>query len=146
LFVVALGLAALTACSSGATRPRSAAGYLAIAAPANHDLDTAFDALDHRDRDGLAASQADLRTAVTTERAFDRSLLALDLPGDLKRTANDLAKVNEARARLTEQAAASATLPQLRAYEPKLSAANDAVEQQVRKIRKQLGLPPPDTS
>jgi hypothetical protein len=58
----------------------------------------------------------------------------------------DLYRVNQARARLATTAAASASLRQLRAYEPALDAADRPVEQAVRTIRRQLGLPPPPTS
>ena len=50
---------------------------------------------------------------------------------------------NEARARLTTAAAASTSLSQLHRYEPRLTAANQPVEEAVRVIRSQLGLPPP---
>jgi hypothetical protein len=55
-------------------------------------------------------------------------------------------RVNQARAQLTIMAAGSASLPQLRAYERRLTAVNEPVEAAVRLIRRQLGLPPPDTS
>lgn len=53
---------------------------------------------------------------------------------------------NQARARLTDSAAASASLRQLRAYLGGLDAANGPVEDAIRVIRSQLGLPPPETS
>ena len=57
-----------------------------------------------------------------------------------------LVTANEARARLTTAAAASTSLSQLHRYEPRLTAANQPVEEAVRVIRSQLGLPPPETS
>ena len=57
-----------------------------------------------------------------------------------------LVTTNEARARLTTAAAASTSLSQLHRYEPRLTAANQPVEEAVRVIRSQLGLPPPETS
>jgi len=47
---------------------------------------------------------------------------------------------------LTSAAALSASLGALHSYEPVLDAANAPVERSVRTIRRQLGLPPPDTS
>jgi hypothetical protein len=42
--------------------------------------------------------------------------------------------------------ATATSLHQLRGYQPRLDAANEPVEAAVRVIRRQLGLPPPDTS
>jgi hypothetical protein len=53
---------------------------------------------------------------------------------------------NESRARLSDRAAASASLAALHRYLPLLTAANAPVEDAVRVIRAELGLPPPQTS
>jgi hypothetical protein len=120
--------------------------YLAIALPANQRLEHDFDGLEGPDRNNLAAAKADLRDAATTERLFDWHLLALPLPPPTKTVARQLVNVNQARARLTVAAAASTSLRQLRGYERRLTAANAPVEEAVRVIRSQLGLPPPATS
>jgi hypothetical protein len=130
---------------SPAQRKMAARSYLAIALPANRRLETDFDGLkDHRG--DLAAAQADLRDAAATEREFDRRLLALKLPPATEAVARRLVTVNEARARLATAAAASTSLSQLHRYQPRLTAANGPVEDAVRVIRRQLGLPPPETS
>ena len=130
---------------SPAQRKAAAHSYLAIALPANRRLDTDFDGLkDHRG--DLAAARADLRDAAATEREFDRRLLALKLPPATEAVARQLVTVNEARARLATAAAASTSLSQLHRYQPRLTAANEPVEDFVRVIRRQLGLPPPETS
>ena len=130
---------------SPAQRKMAARSYLAIALPANRRLETDFDGLgDHRGN--LAAAKADLRDAAATERQFDRRLLALKLPPATETVARRLVTANEARARLTTAAAASTSLGQLHRYEPRLTAANKPVEEAVRVIRSQLGLPPPETS
>jgi hypothetical protein len=130
---------------SPAQRKAAARSYLAIALPANRRLETDFDGLkDHRG--DLAAATADLRDAAATERQFDRQLLALKLPAATETVAHQLVTTNEARARLTTAAAASTSLSQLHRYEPRLTAANRPVEDAVRVIRSQLGLPPPETS
>ena len=126
-------------------RKMAARSYLAIALPANRRLETDFDGLDDH-RSDLAAAQADLRDAAATERRFDRRLLALELPAATETVARLLVTTNEARARLTTAAAASTSLSQLHRYEPRLTAANQPVEEAVRVIRSQLGLPPPETS
>ena len=64
----------------------------------------------------------------------------------IEATARALARVNEARAAVGSKAAASTSLEELRAYDGQLSAANAAVEEHVKALRHQLGLPPPDTS
>ena len=57
-----------------------------------------------------------------------------------------LYRVNQARAQVTAEAAASTSLRQLHAWERRLAAANGPVEQAVKTIRRQLSLPPPATS
>ncbi|HYA52140.1 MAG TPA: hypothetical protein VEG33_13305 [Streptosporangiaceae bacterium] len=130
---------------SPAQRKMAARSYLAIALPANRRLETDFDGL-KEDGGDLAAAQADLRDAAATEREFDRRLLALKLPPATEAVARRLVTVNEARARLATAAAASTSLSQLHGYQPRLTAANKPVEDAVRVIRRQLGLPPPETS
>ena len=124
---------------------KAAHSYLVIAHPANRRLETDFDGLDDH-RGDLPAARADLRDAAATERQFDRRLLALRLPAATETVARLLVTANEARARLTTAAAASTSLSQLHRYEPRLTAANQPVEEAVRVIRSQLGLPPPETS
>jgi hypothetical protein len=134
-----------TSAAEAAQRRGLAARYLEIATVGNRGLD-ALDALAGRDRDDLVAARADLRDAAATERRFDRGLLAIVFPSEIEATARALVAVNESRATLTSEAAASTSLTQLRRYEKQLSAANGHVEEQVRTIRRQLGLPPPETS
>jgi hypothetical protein len=128
------------------SRSSLAAQYLAIATAGNRRLDRDFDPLEKRDRDDLTRAKADLRDAVATEEQFDRSLLRIAFPSETERTARDLYRVNQARARLTTAAAASTSLGALHAYLPRLDAANRPVERAVRTIRRELGLPPPSTS
>ena len=122
------------------------ARYLVIARAGNRRLNADFDPLEKRDRNDLVRAKADLADAAATERLFDRRLLRIIFPSQIKRVARDLYRVNQARARLTSAAAASTSLRQLHAYEPRLDAANQPVEQAVSTIRQQLGLPPPPTS
>jgi hypothetical protein len=123
-----------------------AARYLAIARAGNRRLETDFDGLKGRDRESLAAAQADLLDAAATERLFDRRLLSLTLPPATEAVARRLVSANEARARLAATAATCTSLGQLRQYERRLTAANKPVEEAVRVIRSQLSLPPPDVS
>jgi hypothetical protein len=141
-------------CRSSQPPPaRSAAGglrapavtYLAIAQPANRQLDHEFDGLTDHEGDNLAAAQADLRAAAATERRFDRQLTAITFPPQTEPFTRLLFDVNQARAALTATAAAATSLRQLRGFQPRLDVANQPVEEAVRVIRSQLGLPPPDT-
>jgi hypothetical protein len=127
---------------------QSTAGrYMAIAQPANRELDHEFDGFDDHMKDGdLAAAQADLRVAAVTERRFDRQLIALSFPPRTEPFVRVLYRVNQARAALTSTAAGVTSLRELRDYQRRLDAANEPVEDAVRVIRGQLGLPPPDTS
>jgi hypothetical protein len=124
-----------------------ASKYMAIAKPANRELDHEFDGFDDHMKDGdLAAARADLRAAAVTERRFDRQLIALSFPPRTEPFVRLLYRVNQARAALTSTAAGVASLTELRGYQRRLDAANEPVEDAVRVIRGQLGLPPPDTS
>jgi hypothetical protein len=123
-----------------------AARYLAIAQPANRQLDHDFDGLKDHEGDDLAAAEADLRAAAATEQRFDRQLIAITFAPQTEPIVRLLVNVNQARAGLSTMAAAAMSLPQLRGYQARLDAANEPVEEAVWVIRSQLGLPPPDTS
>ncbi len=132
---------------SGGTHRALAAQYLVIANAGNRRLEHDFDPLEGRDRDNLAVARADLRDAAATERLFDRGLLRIRFPSATERVAQHLFRLNQARAKLTAAVAGQSTsLPTLHAYERILDEANVPVEQAVRTIRRQLGLPSPDTS
>ena len=133
---------------SRSARPgvRWGVGALTIAISGNRRLNADFDPLEDRDRNDLARAKADLRDAAATERLFDGRLLRIVFPTETEQVARVLYRVNQARATLTTAAAASTSLRQLHAYEQRLTAANRPVEQAVRTIRRQLGLPPPPTS
>lgn len=139
-------VAALCAACAGSHPYGPAARYSAIAKIGNEGLEVAFTALDGPDKNNLAAARSDLNGAAATERTFDRSLLAIPLPPAIESTARAVVRVNEARANLTAMAAASESLEQLRAYEARLGASNDAVVHEVRILRSQLGLPPPEAT
>jgi hypothetical protein len=124
----------------------AAARYLAIARAGNHRLEIDFDSLAGRDHRRLSAAEADLRDAAATEHLFDRRLLAITFPAASEPIARILYQVNQSRASLTAAAAASGSLRQLGSFERRLTAANEPVEDAVRVLRSQLGLPPPETS
>lgn len=132
--------------AAGGARPTAAADYLAIATPANHQLDQEVDAYRENAHRNLAAAEAALRAEAATERGFDRRLLAIGFPPQINATARTLVQVNQRRISLTELQAASPTIPVLLSFTSGHLAADAAVEAQVRIIRRELGLPPPETS
>ena len=132
--------------SRSAPAALAAAGYVRIARAGNRRLEIDFDGLAGGDRARLAAAQAGLRDAAATERLSGRRLLALRLRAGVGPIARRLYQVNQARARLTAAAASSVSLRQLRAFEQRLTAASQPVEEAVRVIRDLLGLPPPEGS
>src|SRR5262249_32302870 len=152
LTVAVVGTLTVTPCSSSVTaappnHPESVAQrYLAIARPANDDLEQDFDALHDSDSKNLGQAQAALRRVAQVERTFDRKLLQIRFWPAVERVARRLVRSNEARADLTSLAATSTSLRDLRSWEPGLNGANVPVETGVRTIRHQLGLPPPETS
>jgi hypothetical protein len=135
-----------TAQSGPAATRALAARYLAIARPANRQLEHEFDGLKDNESRNLAAARADLRAAAATERRFDRQLIAVTFPSQTEPIVRLLYSVNQARAALTSTAAGATSLRQLRGYQRRLDAANGPVEDAVQVIRSQLGLPPPSTS
>jgi hypothetical protein len=120
--------------------------YLVIAEAGNRRLEADFGRLEGRDRARLGAASADLADAAATERLFDRRLSAIAFAPVTEKIARLLYRLNQARASRTAVAARSTTLAQLRRRQRRLSEANAAVEEAVRVIRNQLGLPPPSTS
>jgi hypothetical protein len=132
--------------ASPAALRQLAAEYLVIAGPANRRLDHANDAYDDAEHDDLAAARAALRSEAATERWFDAHLAAIRFPAPIAPIAGALIKANDRRIALTRRQASSATLASVRAFDHRHKAADAAVEEAVRIIRKQLGLPPPSTS
>jgi hypothetical protein len=129
-----------------AERRLLATRYLVIAKAGNRRLEADFTGLEGRHARNLAAARADLADAAATEHRFDQQLLAIRFPPPIEAVARLLVYLNESRSQLTRRAATARTLPELRAAERMLRAANVPVEQEVSMIRQQLGLPPPSTS
>jgi hypothetical protein len=123
-----------------------AAAYMALALPANHRLDTEVDGFTDHERDNLAAAEADLRAQAATERSFDRQLLKISFPPQIAAVARALVQANQMRIQLTDRQARSASVAGLLSFASRHKAADAAVEDQVRIIRRDLGLPPPSTS
>lgn len=144
--VVASAGCAAHAKSGGNSKEALAAAYMAVAVPANHRLDKEVDSYNHHARDDLAIARTDLREEAATERWFDRRLLKIAFPPAIAATADALVRVNNKRIALTTEQARAMTISELLAFNARHRAADAAVEIQVRIIRRQLGLPPPDNS
>ncbi len=123
-----------------------AAAYLAIARPANDRLETEVDGFTQHERNDISAARADLRAEAATEHHFDQLLSKIPFPPRIAVTARALIQANERRAALTGQQARSSSVTGLLSFAGRHRAADAAVEAQVRIIRRELGLPPPQTS
>ena len=123
-----------------------AKAYLAIAVPANHRLDVEVDKYEDERHHDLAAAESALRAQAATERQFDRDLAKIGFPPQIAATARALIGVNEIRAGLAEREAKARSISGLLSFDSAHKLANAQVEAQVRVIRAQLGLPPPETS
>ena len=131
---------------SGGGMRTPAAAYLAIARPANHRLETEVDGFTQHERNDISAAQADLRAEAATEHRFDQLLSKIPFPSRIAATTRALIQANERRAALTGQQARSSSASGLLSFAGRHRAADAAVEAQVRIIRRELGLPPPQTS
>jgi hypothetical protein len=128
-----------------AQRRKLARQYLAVAGPANKALDHEVDAFEDARHDDLAKAIAALHGQARVERSFDRKLAAIDFPPPVSTIAHLLVLANQDRIALTLQEAKAASVAGLATFRKRHAAADEAVERQVRLLRKLLGLPPPDT-
>jgi len=120
--------------------------YLAIANPANQQLNNEVNAFTASERNNLAAAQSSLKAEVTTAGAFDRKLAAIKFPAAIEAIARDVVRANQARGRVIARQARARTLAQLQSFDARHQAADAAVEAQVKRIRQALHLPPPSGS
>ena len=131
---------------TSAQRRKLARQYLAVAEPANEALDHEVDAFEDAQHDDLAKAIAALHGQVRIERGFDRNLAAIAFPPPVDVIAHLLILANQQRIALTLQEAKATSVAGLAAFRKRHATADEAVERQVRLIRKLLGLPPPETS
>jgi hypothetical protein len=141
---------ALAGCAGNARPQRAsqalAAAYMAIARPANHRLEVAVDSYNRLSHTNLAWAEADLRDEAATESWFDQRLLKIAFPPAIGAVARALVSANNERISLTKLQSRASTIAQMLALNKRHRAADAAVEAQVRIIRKDLGLPPPENS
>jgi hypothetical protein len=131
---------------TSAQRRKLAQQYLAVAGPANKALDHEVDVFDDAQHDDLARAVAALHGQVRIERSFDRKLAAIAFPPPADVIAHLLILANQQQIALTLQEAKATSVSGLATFRKRHAAADEAVERQVRLIRKLLGLPPPETS
>jgi hypothetical protein len=120
--------------------------YLAIANPANQQLNIDVNAYTTNQRSNLAAARADLRAEVATATQFDRQLAAIRFPAAAAAIARDLIAANQARGQVITRQARARTLARMQALNAQHAAADAAVEAQVKRIRQALHLPPAASS
>jgi hypothetical protein len=94
----------------------------------------------------LAAAESALRAEAATERRFDRLLGGIPFPARIAAIAGALVLANQRRADLVSRQARASSITRLLSFAGRHTAADAAVEAQVRRIRRALGLPPPATS
>jgi len=128
-----------------AQRRKLARQYLAVADPANKALDHEVDEFKDAQHDDLAKAIDALHGQARVERSFDQKLAAIDFPPPVSTVAHLLVLANQDRIALTLQEAKATSVAGLATFRKRHAAADEAVERQVRLIRKLLGLPPPDT-
>ena len=128
-----------------AQRRKLARQYLAVAEPANKALDHEVDEFEDAQHDDLARAIDALHGQARVERSFDQKMAAIDFPPPVSTIAHLLVLANQDRIALTLQEAKATSVAGLATFRKRHAAADEAVERQVRLIRKLLGLPPPDT-
>ena len=128
-----------------AQRRKLARQYLAVAEPANKALDHEVDEFEDAQHDDLAKAIDALHGQARVERSFDQKMAAIDFPPPVSMIAHLLVLANQDRIALTLQEAKATSVAGLATFRKRHAAADEAVERQVRLIRKLLGLPPPDT-
>jgi hypothetical protein len=119
--------------------------YLAVANPGNQQLAQEATAFAASERDNLAAARADLKAEVATASRFDRQLAAIKFPAAVEPIARDVIQANQALGRVTARQARARTLAAMQALDARRTAAATAVEDQVKRLRLALHLPPPSS-
>ncbi|MGH3276417.1 MAG: hypothetical protein ACRDNZ_19075 [Streptosporangiaceae bacterium] len=151
-YLAALGCLAVVAAGCGGQAAAAshdaalAAQYQAIARPANRSLEVENDGYGDAEHTDLAVARKDLLAEIATERLFDARLRKISFPAPIEAQVRALVQANDARIQLTQRQARATTLAGLRALDAQHKATDAAVEAPVRRIRRDLGLPPPSTS
>jgi hypothetical protein len=119
--------------------------YLAVATPANQKLANETTAFTAAERNNLAAARAALKAEVATASQFDRQLAAIKFPAAVEPVARDVIQANQALGRVTARQARARTLAAMQALDARRTAAQAAVEAQVKRLRVALHLPAPSS-
>lgn len=122
---------------------RIAGDYASIASPASRALGA--ERADYaRDRDHrLAAAQSDLLREAKTVASFDNQLAGVSFPSVAATAADALTKADQKLAKLIGVQAQARTRRRMRSFDPRVAVAAAAVQTQVGRLRRALGLPPP---
>jgi hypothetical protein len=120
-----------------------ASHYMAIVDPVSQQLNTDATAYTANEGHNLAAAEAALTAAVTSEHAFDTSLAGITFPPTIAPIARALIRADQTRAKLTAEQARSSSLTQLRSLNRQVQVATAAVQTEMQLIRRALDSPPP---
>lgn len=122
---------------------RIASDYASIAFPANRAL-SAERADYARDRDHhLAAAKSDLLQEAKTVASFDNQLAGVSFPSAAATAADALTRADQKLAKLIGLQARARRLKRMRSFDLSVAVAAAAVQPQVGRLRRALGLPPP---
>ncbi|HTS96793.1 MAG TPA: hypothetical protein VMI33_09235 [Streptosporangiaceae bacterium] len=115
--------------------------YTNLADPADHALTAEVDGYALDEHHNLAAAKLDLSKVVKTQASFDNQLGEITFPPAPDPHVDLLIAADQKRIKLFKLQMQATTLRKLRAFDARDEAANAAVEEQVRIIRQDLGLP-----
>ena len=122
---------------------RIASDYTSIAFPANRAL-SAERADYARDRDRhLAAAKSDVLQEAKTVASFGNQLAGVSFPSAAATAADALTRADQKLAKLIGRQAQARRLRRMRSFDPSVAATAAAVQTQVGRLRRALGLPPP---
>jgi hypothetical protein len=115
--------------------------YLAIAGPADRQLNAEEKSFLASERSNLVAAESDLLAEVTTIRSFDQRLAALAFPAAITATVRALIRADQSRTSLIARQARSASLKRLQSFDGRIQAANAAVAADASLLSKALNAP-----
>jgi hypothetical protein len=112
--------------------------YKSIANPVIQQVNADVAAYTANERHHLAAAEAALTAEVTSENAFDTSLVRFPFPPAVAPVAKALIRANQARAKLIAEQARSSSLTRLRSFNVRVKVASTAVHTEMKLIRTAL--------
>jgi hypothetical protein len=115
--------------------------YRRLVNPAIQQVNTAMADYAANETQSLAAAEAALRAAATTENAFHKSLTQFRFPPSVAPMATKLMQAVHAQASLSEKQALSSSLTRMRSFDGRIDAAATSVRADLTLVRKALEKP-----